>query len=123
MKKTPEIIKYWAFTLIQDLIFYGSLVLWIFFGIENAGNVFSVLLVFVTILVVFVALISSNPVQDMKKEDFFRPRGFKTYHYISDILAILILAWFGHFFLVTLYILKFSIFEGFRNNCLKIMDS
>lgn len=111
-----EALRKWTLSIITDVFLAGLLYLWIFRGVDGAGNVamFIIWTVVILRIVVFVLADKLEDVSGLK-----RPTGFTSYNAITEIALVIFLVWFGLLATATAYFTSFLLFEAARKLILK----
>lgn len=105
----------WLKILFVDLIFYGCLIGWVFFGVQGLGNIFTFATVVMVLMLLF-CLTSKKYLELVKGKKHMTDdlKGFRTYHLMTDFGALFILLYFGHIITGTIYFLKFVLGQTLR---------
>ncbi|MFA9439432.1 hypothetical protein ACDA63_07325 [Uliginosibacterium sp. sgz301328] len=103
--------KRWLAALGGDAVFFGCLYLWQAYGMDGAGNIVAFMAWFFGVFGILFGF--SNP-----SEVSSRTRGFATYHWISEILIVASLIWYGLVFAATAKALGALFVEAARNRAL-----
>lgn len=106
---SKQAIIYWLRAFAVDLIFFGSLTLWVHYGFDGAENVFRFMAWLLIVLRLVVAL-GYNKGKPPKIEQ--RPAGFVTYHFATEVLTVFALVWFGMLWCAGFYVFAAFVYEG-----------
>ena len=107
--------KLWLSSLASDAFFFALLYLWQAKEIDGAGNA---LAFFVWAFIVLRLLFGFFGDRSLVKT--VPPSGYLAYHVTTELIAICVIAWLGHFWTAGLYVFSLLMYEGAKRKEAKI---
>ncbi|PLP96942.1 hypothetical protein [Cupriavidus pauculus] len=111
-------MRYWLKAILIDAAVFGTLWYHMDTGSEGAARAFQVFAWFFTLLLLFFGLFGDKS----QLSGIQRPKGMKTYHYITEILLVWLTAWAGMWVLAAFRLLATLLAEAARDREPKVKE-
>ncbi|MGO4416833.1 hypothetical protein AB4Z27_28065 [Cupriavidus sp. KB_39] len=111
-------LRYWLKAILIDAAVFGTLWYHMETGSEGAARAFQVFAWFFTLLMLLFGLFGDKSLLDGVQ----RPRGIKTYHFVTEILLVWLTAWVGMWVLAAFRLLAVLLAEAARERKPKVKE-
>lgn len=113
-----QALRYWLKAILVDAVVFGTLLYHMETGSEGAARAFQVFGWFFTLLMLFFGFFGDKSMLSGVE----RPRGIKTYHLVTEVLLVGLMAWAGFSALAAFRLLAVPMAEAAREREPKVKE-